>query len=71
MFNLLLAEGSRLWNNDLWYALPAIVAVSLVYAATRHERMPPIWLHAAKVAGWIIGFMFIVFLLLQFIDYLN
>ena len=26
----------------LWYAVPLIVAVSLVYAATRHELMEPI-----------------------------
>ena len=26
-------------DMDLWYALPAIIAISLVYAATRHERM--------------------------------
>ncbi len=71
MFDPLLADASRLWHNDLWYALPAIVAVSLVYAATRHEKMKPIWLHAARVAGWIVGFMFVVFLLLEYLDWLT
>ena len=71
MFNLLFADGSRLWNNDLWYALPAIVAVSLVYAATRHERMRPIWFHAGRVAGWIIGFMSIVCVVLVFLSWLT
>ena len=26
---------------DLWYAVPAIIAISLVYAATRHEADAP------------------------------
>ncbi len=71
MFNLLFADGSRLWNNDLWYALPAIIAVSLVYAATRHERMRPIWLHAGRVTGWIVGFMSIVCIVLMFFSWLT
>ena len=29
-------------NSRLWFAVPLIVAVSLVYAATRHEMMAPI-----------------------------
>ena len=71
MFNLLFADGSRLWNNDLWYALPAIIAVSLVYAATRHERMRPIWLHAGRVTVWIVGFMSIVCIVLMFFSWLT
>jgi hypothetical protein len=47
--------------NDFWYALPLIVAVSLVYAATRHEAMNEILGHAARVGGWIFGFMLVVF----------
>jgi hypothetical protein len=50
--------------NDLWYALPLIVSVSLVYAATRHEPMNEILSHAARVAAWILGFMAIVFAVL-------
>jgi len=58
MFNLPLANFSHLWRLELWYAVPAIIAVSLVYAATRHERMRPLLLHAGRVALWIVGFMF-------------
>jgi len=67
MFQLLFAaaQGLRLGNLDVWYALPAILAVSLVYAATRHERMRPIFIHAGRVALWIVGFMFLVFVVLQ------
>jgi hypothetical protein len=50
--------------NDFWYALPLVVAVSLVYAATRHEAMSEIVRHATRVGGWIFGFMLVVFLVL-------
>lgn len=47
--------------NQLWFAFPLILAVSLVYAATRHELMIPILQHAGHVALWIAAFMAIVF----------
>jgi hypothetical protein len=40
-----------------WYALPLIVSVSLVYAATRHEDMPSILRHAARFGTWITVFL--------------
>jgi hypothetical protein len=46
--------------NFLWYAVPLVVAVSLVYAATRHEEMAPILSHALRVGAWIVGFMAVV-----------
>jgi len=54
--------------NDLWYALPLIVVVSLVYAATRHELFPNILKHAARAAVWIAGFMVVIFVLLYLIS---
>jgi hypothetical protein len=69
MFNLLLADSSRFWHMNIWYAVPAIIAISLVYAATRHEQMRPIVIHAGRVALWICGFMFAVFLVLQSINW--
>lgn len=51
-------------TSRLWYALPLIVAVSLVYAATRHELMGPILRHAAHTVVWIVGFMVVVGLVL-------
>ena len=45
--------------------MPIIVAVSLVYAATRHEQMRPILLHAGRVAVWIVGFMLAVFVVIE------
>jgi hypothetical protein len=49
----------RLWDADIWYSLPAIIAISLVYAATLH--------HAFRTGLWIAGFMAVFFLLLGWI----
>ncbi|HEX4144352.1 MAG TPA: hypothetical protein VHY91_12660 [Pirellulales bacterium] len=50
--------------NQLWYALPLILVISLVYAATRHELMSPILLHAVRLGVWIAGFMAAIFAVL-------
>ena len=50
--------------NDLWYSLPLIVVVSLVYSATRHELPRPIAVGAVRMAAWIAGFMIIGFAIL-------
>jgi hypothetical protein len=55
----------------IWFALPIIVSVSLVYAATRHEEMGPILVHAARFAVWIFVFMAIVFAVLQAMSWLQ
>jgi hypothetical protein len=68
MYNLL-ADSSHLWHNNMWYAVPAIIALSLVYAATRHERMRPIFIHAGRVAAWIVGLMFVVFVILELVSW--
>jgi len=47
--------------NHLWFAIPLIVVVSLVYGATRHETMPGILLNAYRAAIWIVSFMAIIF----------
>lgn len=55
-------------NISFWFALPLIASVSLVYAATRHEAVGAILAHAFRVAVWIIGFMVLVFGILQLIS---
>ncbi len=55
--------------NQFWYAIPLIVAVSLVYAATRHELMQPILIHAGRTAVWISGFMLAVFFILTLMSW--
>lgn len=47
-------------QNDFWYAIPLIVSVSLVYAATRHEEMSLIWRHALRAGTWILGLMSLI-----------
>ncbi len=55
--------------GDLWYALPLVIAVSLVYAATRHEQMGPILAHAVRIGVWIIGFMAVIFVALLLVSW--
>lgn len=43
--------------NRLVYAPPLLLAVSLVYAATRHEDMRSILRHATSFGGWTVVFM--------------
>jgi hypothetical protein len=43
--------------NQLWYALPLVVSISLVYAATRHEDMPSILWHAVRFGASIAAFL--------------
>ncbi len=59
--SLLLAMGAI----RMWYAVPLITSVSLVYAATRHEEMLPILVHAVRFALWIAVFMGIVWVVIQ------
>jgi hypothetical protein len=68
MFSTLFADGVSIWKADLWYAVPAIVAISLVYAATRHENMRSIFLHAGRWMAWLVGFMAVVFVILELLS---
>jgi hypothetical protein len=52
---LLLANS--LLAPQLWYIVPLIVSVSLVYGATRHELPRPILYHAWHTAVWMAIFM--------------
>jgi hypothetical protein len=61
MIEVLLAANGV---HDFWFALPLILAVSMVYAATRHEEMGPILLHAGRIGVWIVSFMAVIFVLL-------
>lgn len=54
----------------LWHLVPLLTAVSLVYAATRHEELGPIAGHAARFAIWIVVFMAIVFGVIQGIEWM-
>jgi len=60
----LLAVG----GHDLWYALPLIVSISLVYSATRNEEMGPILAHALRFGAWVVGLMLVVMLILMYVE---
>lgn len=66
MFDALLPLGAI---SQLWYVLPLIVSVSLVYGATRDERMMPILEHAMRFAVWILGFLGVLFVVLCVVSY--
>lgn len=55
----------------LWYAVPLVTSVSLVCAATRHEEMGPIVIHAVRFALWIVVFMAIVLAVIQFLTWMQ
>jgi hypothetical protein len=50
-----------LWDAQIWYSVPLIVAISLVYGATRHEYLKEIVIHALRAALWLIVFLGIIF----------
>jgi hypothetical protein len=39
--------------HPYWFAIPLALAISLVYAASRHESWPKIFGQAARLAGMI------------------
>ena len=54
--------------NIYWFVLPLVVAISLVYAASRHESWPRIWSHAARLCGIILGILLLSTLVLLLIN---
>ena len=52
---------------DLWYAIPLIVVVSLVYSATRYEEAKPIMVQSLRTGVWIVSFMAVIFAILLII----
>lgn len=55
--------------NMMWFAVPLVVVISLVYAATHHEALLPILNHAARLGVMIIGFMLIIMVVLAVIGW--
>jgi len=54
--------------NVYWYVLPLALAISLVYAASRHESWPRIWSHAARLCGMILSILIVTTVLLVLIN---
>ena len=40
-----------------WFVLPLVVAISLVYSASRHESWSKILTHAARLCTWILALL--------------
>jgi hypothetical protein len=55
--------------SQLWYLLPLVVVISLVYGATRQEEMLPILWQAVRAAGWMLGFMAVVFVVIWVVSW--
>lgn len=51
-----------------WFVLPLVVAISLVYSASRHECWRRIWWHAFKLCGWILAVLLLTTVLLLLIN---
>jgi len=60
-----------LWQARLWYAIPLVLVVSLVYGATRHERMKDIFEQSIRTAIGLVGFMSAIFVLIWLIGFWN
>ena len=67
----LLSLFEAIGATRLLYAVPLITSISLVSAATRHEEMGPILIHALRFAIWIVVFMGIVLVIIQFMSWLT
>jgi len=53
-----LADFSPIFaHSRLWYYVPLLVSISLVYGATRDERMLQILDHSLRFCVWVLTFM--------------
>jgi len=57
------------FGNELWYAVPLILSISLVYGATRHEDLGQILRHAGRSFSYILSFMALIFVVLFFLSW--
>ena len=60
-----------IWDAQIWYAVPLIVVVSLVYGGTRHEHLKEILVQSYRSATWVAGFMLIIFGVIYVSGYWN
>jgi hypothetical protein len=51
-----------------WFVLPLVVAISLVWAATRHESWGRILAHATRLCLMILGLLIVTTVVLMFIN---
>jgi hypothetical protein len=51
-----------------WLILPLVVAISLVYSASRHEAWRRIWWHSVRLSLWIAGILILATAVLLLIN---
>ncbi len=51
-----------------WFVLPLILAISLVYSASRHESWPRIWAQSLRICGMIAGILIVTTMVLLLIN---
>ncbi len=51
-----------------WFVLPLILAISLVYSASRHESWPRIWAQSLRICGMIAGILIVTTVILLAIN---
>ena len=72
MFQLSFALLAQLTDvARIWYALPLLVAISLVYGATRHERTRDVLSQAMRFLLWTFVFFAIILGLIWFGGFWN
>ncbi len=54
---------ASIFDNKLWHLVPLVVAISLVYGATRHEEMKQIIVQSYRTAAWLLTFLGIIFVI--------
>ncbi|MGI9515719.1 MAG: hypothetical protein ACR2NP_01625 [Pirellulaceae bacterium] len=54
---------ASIWHAQIWYAVPLIVVISVVYGATRHEHLKEIVGHTLRAAIWLVVFLGVIFAL--------
>ncbi len=59
---------SSIWDAQIWYSVPLILVISLVYGATRHEYLKEIFIHALRAGIWLVGFLGIIFLVVWWVS---
>ena len=70
-FTSTLPLALSIMDARIWWSIPLIAVISLVYGATRHEHVNQIILHAWKSAVWVIGFMLVIFAVIWLAGYWN
>ena len=59
------------WVTDLWYAAWLVVVVSLVWSATRFEKMPPILRYSVSCVVRMVIVLLAALIILMLMDWMT